>query len=157
MYARLAECALGGLAGARASFAHEQGLINERLGPDAPALDGEQAGLGDSDDLVRQKRRELDALVDLRFANEGELHSPGEQTLDHLVRRRDLNLDVDVRMVAPEAAERVGEQVDTRRRRGSDVDGSRLETGEQASCLGEAAATTVALHEPLPGRRLEQP
>jgi hypothetical protein len=63
------------------------------------------------------------------------LHLPGEQALDHLVRRRDLDLDVDVRMVAPEAAERVGEQVDTRRRRGSDVDGSRLETCERAQLL----------------------
>ena len=80
-------------------------------------------------------------------------------------------------MVALETAERVREEVDAGRRRGADVDRSRLKPGERMQLLlagserrerlarvgGEhtpglrqLAAAAVSLDEPLPGGRLEE-
>ena len=173
----LIECALGDLASARACFAYEKGLIGKPLSLDASALDREQARLRDPDDLVSQEGRELHAVINLRFADERELHAAGEQTLDHLVRRSDLDFDIDVRVVAAKAAERVRKQINTWSCRGADVDRSRLQPGkrtklfltrmqgrecltgprgEQTARLGQAAAAAISLDEPLSGRCLEQ-
>ena len=143
-----------------------------------PPLIGSKPGLAIADDLVGEEGRQLDSIVDLGLADEGELHSPGKQAYDHLVRRGDLDLDVHVRMVAPEAAERVraGDRrpASSRRRCGSCPASSpasapsssspackRCERlarprGEQAARLGEPAAAPVALDQALPRRGLEQ-
>src|SRR5215218_307296 len=47
VHAGLIECALGGLASARACFAYEEGLIGKRLSFDASALDREYVRLRD--------------------------------------------------------------------------------------------------------------
>ena len=176
-YLRLSEGAFRGLPCARACFAYEQDLIGKRLSLDAPALDRQQARLRDPDDLVSQEGCELHPVIDLRFADERKLHAAGEQALDHLVRRGDLDFDVDVRMIAAKAAEGVREQINTWGCRGADVDRSRLQPGkrtklfltgvqrrecltrpcgEQASRLGEAAAAAVSLDQSLTGSCLEQ-
>jgi hypothetical protein len=97
--------------------------------------------------------------------------------MEDLARRGDLDFDDDVGVLAPEAAECVGKQVDAGGRRGSDVDRSRLETGERVQLLlpgskgrqrlsgvgcqhpsrfGQAADPSVSLHEALPCGGFEQ-
>ena len=92
----------------RAGLANKQRLLGEGGLLERAIPDREQAGSGNADDLVREERRELDSIVDLGLADEGKLDASGQQPLDHFPSRRDLHLDDDVRMVTPEAAERVG-------------------------------------------------
>ena len=55
-----------------------------------------------------EERRQLDSIVDLGLPDKGKLDAPGQEPLDHLPGRGDLDLDDDVRVIAPEAAERAG-------------------------------------------------
>src|SRR2546423_10930562 len=100
-----------------------------------------------------------------------------QQALQDLRARRDLDLDGDAGMVAPEAAERVRQQVDAGRSGRAEVDRPGLEPGEGAQllfgrtesrqCLRSArsenapglrqpAAAAASLDEPLAGRGLEE-
>ena len=111
-----------------------------------------------------------DAFVCVGVAYERQLNLSGQQPLEDVAGRRDFDLDGDVRVVALEAAERVGQQVDTGRR-GADVDRSELEAGKSLQLLlasaeglerlsrvecedgarfGETAAASVAFDEALP-------
>src|SRR5919198_1546533 len=75
------------------------------------------------------------ALVDLRFAHQSQLDAAGEQPIDNLARRSDLDLDDDVGVIATEAAERVGKEIDTGSRRGADVNRATVEAGQSLQLL----------------------
>ena len=137
--------------------------LGERGGADVAVLDAKQAGLGDTHDLVGDERLELDsALGRGRCTDEGELEVAGEQPAEDLVARGDLDLDLDLRVVGAEAAERVGEQVDAGGGRGAEVDRARLEPASSASSSSarRAASAWAARAEsarPASVRRLPRP
>src|SRR5439155_19602755 len=95
----------------------------------------------DADDLVFQERLELDPLVRLRRTDQGELHASGKEATEDLAARRHLDLDGDTRVRAPEAAERVRQEVDAWSGRGAEVDRAGLQARERVEvflCRSEA-------------------
>ena len=165
------------LAGARARLAHEQGLLGERGRLDLPSLIGSRPGLAMP--TISSERNGVSSIRSstcvsptraswTRPASSRSIISPVEAISTSTI---------DVRVVAPEAAERVRQEVDAGRRRGADVDRAGLEAGERVKFLlagsqrrerlarargkhtarlGQAAAATVPLDEPLSSGGLEQ-
>lgn len=74
---RVCECL-----GARPGFSCEQHHVRESVGGDESALNREQAGFGDADDLVFGERFELDSLSRVGGADDGELDAACEQSVE---------------------------------------------------------------------------
>src|SRR6266508_2455018 len=70
--------------------------------------------------------RELDSLVSGLRADDRELDAAGQQPPENLAAGRDLDVDRDSRIVAAEAAERVGQDVDAGRSRGAEANRAHL-------------------------------
>ena len=147
---------------ARARLAHEQ----HELGQLAWV---ERAGLSWGGRAWRPRRSRPRGTVRARSvrqrgrADERQLDAAAEQAAEDLVARGDLDLDGDAGVVAAEAAERVGQQVDAGRGRGAEMDRPGLQAGEGASSssaalrLASAWAARAASTRPASVRRLPRP
>src|SRR5439155_25382212 len=132
--------------------------------------------LCDAGALVGEERFQRDPFVGFVDADDCEFDAAGEQAAEDLAACGDLDFDVDVGVVAAEAAERVGEQVGAGGGGGAEMDRACLEAGEgaelllacrergkglrrmrgeHATSLGQPAAAAVPLDESLSGRSLE--
>ena len=70
----------------------EKHALAERDGATTAVPQRQEAGLRDPDDLVLEERLELDPLVGLLRPDDRELDAPGQQALEDLAARRDLDV-----------------------------------------------------------------